>query len=99
VHCSTTNGGLVLQISGDRWYGEELDVKTTNGGIVISVPSNYSAHLETGTVNGNLKIGFPVTVQGDITRELAVNLGSGGPTIRAKTTNGGVIINRSGMAF
>lgn len=99
VHGGTTNGGLVVQLSGDRWDGEELDVKTTNGGIIMSVPENYSAHLETGTVNGRLKIGFPVTVQGEITRELAVNLGSGGPTIRARTTNGGVIINRSEMAF
>jgi hypothetical protein len=99
VHGSTTNGGLVVQLTGDRWDGEELDVKTTNGGIVMSVPANYSAHLETGTVNGSLQIGFPVTVQGNITRELAVNLGSGGPTIRARTTNGGVRINRPEVVF
>lgn len=99
VHGGTTNGGLVVQLNGDRWDGEELDVKTTNGGIVMSLPTNYSAHLETGTVNGSLKIGFPVSVQGDITRELAVNLGSGGPTVRVKTTNGGVRINHSDLAF
>ncbi len=99
VHGGTTNGGLVVQLSGDRWDGEELDVKTTNGGIIMSVPENYSAHLETGTVNGSLQIGFPVTGQGNITRELAVNLGSGGRTIRARTTNGGVRINRSELAF
>jgi len=99
VHGATTNGGLVVQLTGDRWDGEELDVRTTNGGIVMNVPANYSAHLETGTVNGNLQIGFPVTVQGNVSRELAVNLGSGGPTIRVKTTNGGVRINRNEMAF
>jgi len=69
-----------------------------NAFLVNSIEANYSAHLETGTVNGNLQIGFPVTAQGS-TRELAVNLGSGGPTIRAKTTNGGVRINRSEVAF
>ena len=94
VKGSTTNGGLVVELSGDRWDGEALDVRTTNGGIVMSVPENYSAHLETGTVNGNLSIDFPVTVQGRITRELAVNLGGGGPTVRAMTTNGGVKIKR-----
>jgi DUF4097 and DUF4098 domain-containing protein YvlB len=99
VRGGTTNGGLVVELNGDRWDGEELDVKTTNGGIVMSVPENYSAHLETGTVNGNLSIDFPVTVQGKITRELAVNLGSGGPTIRAMTTNGGVRVKRSGINF
>lgn len=95
VRGSTTNGGLMIELNGDRWDGEEMDVKTTNGGIMMSVPENYSAHLETGTVNGNLSIDFPVTVQGRITRELAVNLGSGGPTVRAMTTNGGVKIKRA----
>ncbi|HLN99180.1 MAG TPA: DUF4097 family beta strand repeat-containing protein [Pyrinomonadaceae bacterium] len=100
VRGGTTNGGINVELSGDRWDGEALDVKTTNGGVSMSIPENYSAHLETGTVNGRLNIEFPVTVQGNITRELAVNLGSGGATIRAMTTNGGVKIRRSqGLAF
>jgi hypothetical protein len=95
VHGSTTNGGLMIDLDGDRWDGEELDVSTTNGGIVMNVPENYSAHLVTGTVNGGLSIDFPVTVQGRISRELAVNLGSGGATVKAMTTNGGVRIKRT----
>jgi hypothetical protein len=98
VRGGTTNGGVVVELSGANWEGETLDVKTTNGGIVMTVPDNYSAHLETGTVNGHLSIDFPVTVQGRITRELAVNLGSGGATVRAMTTNGGVKIKRAGSA-
>ena len=98
VRGGTTNGGLVVELEGSNWEGETLDVKTTNGGIVMSVPENYSAHLETGTVNGHLSVDFPVTVQGRITKELAVNLGSGGATVRAMTTNGGVRIKRSGSS-
>jgi DUF4097 and DUF4098 domain-containing protein YvlB len=96
VRGGTTNGGVVVELDGSSWDGETLDVRTTNGGIVMSVPENYSAHLETGTVNGHLSVDFPVTVQGRITRELAVNLGSGGPTVRVMTTNGGVRIKRIG---
>lgn len=98
VRGGTTNGGVVVELDGPHWDGETLDVKTTNGGIVMSVPENYSAHLETSTVNGHLSVDFPVTVQGRITRELAVNLGAGGPTVRATTTNGGVKIRRTGSA-
>lgn len=98
VKGSTTNGGLVVELSGDRWEGDGLDVKTTNGGVVMSVPDNYSAHLETGTVNGNLSVDFPVTVQGKITKELAMNLGAGGATVRARTTNGGVKIKRTSFS-
>lgn len=96
VRGSTTNGGLVVELSGDRWDGETLDVRTTNGGIVLSVPENYSANLETGTVNGGINVDFPVTVQGKINKQLAVNLGSGGATVKAMTTNGGVRVKRAG---
>jgi hypothetical protein len=100
VRGGTTNGGLNVELSGERWDGEALDVKTTNGGVSMFIPENYSAHLETGTVNGHLSIDFPVTVQGNITRELAVNLGAGGATIRAMTTNGEVRIRRGeGLRF
>jgi DUF4097 and DUF4098 domain-containing protein YvlB len=86
---------LVVELNGDRWDGEELDVRTTNGGVSMSVPENYSAHLETGTVNGSVSVDFPVTVQGRITKELSVNLGAGGATVRAMTTNGGIRLNRA----
>jgi len=90
VRGSTTNGGLVVELSGDRWDGESLDVSTTNGGVIMSVPENYSAHLETGTTNGSVNVDFPVNVQGRLTKQVALDLGSGGATIKAMTTNGGV---------
>ena len=99
VRGGTTNGGLNVELSGARWEGEALDVRTTNGGVSMSIPENYSAHLETGTVNGKLSVDFPVTVQGEISRQLAINLGSGGATIRAMTTNGGVKIRRKGSGL
>jgi hypothetical protein len=99
VRGSTTNGGLHVDLSGARWEGEALDVKTTNGGVHMTIPENYSAHLETSTVNGGMHVDFPVMVQGKITKELAVNLGSGGATVRATTTNGGVHIQRKGAGL
>ncbi|MEE8595389.1 MAG: hypothetical protein V3T25_05910 [Gemmatimonadota bacterium] len=94
VSGSTTNGGLSIELTGDEWEGEGLDVKTTNGGVNLQIPEGYSARLETGTVNGRLEIGFPVTVQGRLDKMLTTELGSGGKLIRARTTNGGVKISR-----
>lgn len=91
----TTNGGLTIELAGDRWDGRGMDVSTTNGGVKMNVPSNYSAHIETSTVNGGVKVDFPVTVQGKITRDVSFDVGGGGATIRAVTTNGGVRVNRS----
>jgi DUF4097 and DUF4098 domain-containing protein YvlB len=94
VRGNTLNGGLVIELTGDHWDGETLDVNTTNGGVVMSVPENYSANLQTGTVNGGVEIDFPVTVQGKISKQIALNLGSGGATVKATTTNGGVRLKR-----
>ncbi|HEY5565714.1 MAG TPA: hypothetical protein VIM81_00530, partial [Gammaproteobacteria bacterium] len=79
---------------GDTWEGEGLDLRTTNGGVRLRIPDDYSARLETGTVNGGVDIDFPVTVQGRIGRELSTTLGEGGPLVRAETTNGGVRVSR-----
>jgi DUF4097 and DUF4098 domain-containing protein YvlB len=94
VRGTTTNGGVTVNLSGDRWRGTGLDLKTTNGGVRINVPSNYSAMLEAGTVNGGLDLGFPITVQGNVGRRLTTQLGAGGATIIAITTNGGVSVRR-----
>lgn len=95
VRGSTTNGGLVIELVGDRWDGDSLDVSTTNGGVIMTVPENYSAHLQTGTVNGSVNVDFPITVQGRINKQISLNLGSGGASVKAMTTNGGVHLRRA----
>ena len=71
-------------------------MSTTNGGVIMSVPENYSANLQTGTVNGGINTDFPVTLQGGrINKQIALNLGSGGATVKAMTTNGGVHLKRA----
>jgi len=95
VSGSTTNGGVRVVLTGSEWQGAGLDVRTTNGGVRIMIPEGYNARLETGTTNGGLRFDFPVTVQGRIDRNLNVDLGSGGQLIRARTTNGGVVVQRS----
>jgi TolA-binding protein len=96
VNGETRNGGLNVMLSGDRWDGEGLDVETSNGGVTLSLPDNYNAELETRTVNGGLRIDFPITVQGELTgrKGLQTTLGSGGPLVRVRTTNGGVKISK-----
>jgi DUF4097 and DUF4098 domain-containing protein YvlB len=96
VRGETVNGGIDITLAGDRWQGTGLHAETTNGGVDLRIPDHYSAHLETGTVNGGISLGFPVTVQGEIKNHLNTDLGSGGPTIHVETVNGGVSINRNG---
>ena len=93
----TSNGGVDVDLDGASWRGEGLDVETSNGGVKLKIPDQYSAHLETGTINGGLNIDIPITVQGQLggrrVREISADIGGGGPTIRVRTHNGGVKVS------
>jgi len=97
VNGRTVNGGLTVDLSGSRWDGDGIDVQTSNGGVTLSIPDGYNAELEARTVNGSLRVDFPVTVQGNLTGRrggITTTLGSGGPTVRVRTNNGGLKIAR-----
>ncbi|CAN5429802.1 hypothetical protein BH10ACI3_BH10ACI3_05180 [soil metagenome] len=101
----TTNGGVNVSLSGTSFRGKGLDVQTTNGGVNLTIPENYAARVETGTVNGGFKSDIPalnVTTENikgaewgerTRTRRIETNLNGGGPLIRVITTNGGIKIN------
>lgn len=93
VRARTTNGGVHARLTGSTWNGRGLDLRTTNGGVSLTIPRGYNAQLETGTTNGGMNIDFPVTVRGQIGRLIETQLGSGGPLVRAITVNGGVKIS------
>ena len=94
VRARTTNGPLTISLAGTRWDGSGLEARTTNGPLTISVPDDYNARLEAGTTNGPVNLGFPITVVGRITRDIATDLGKGGVTLRATTSNGPLTIRR-----
>lgn len=94
VDGSTTNGSLSIDLSGGAWNGSGLRAETTNGSVNLNLPDNYSARVEASTVNGRVKVDFPVTVSGEIGKDMSFQLGNGGPTIQAKTVNGSVHISR-----
>lgn len=97
VEADTSNGSVTASLSGSRWEGEGLDVVTSNGSVRIEIPETYNARLVAGTSNGSLNVGFPITVQGRLggrNREIDTTLGSGGATIRVRTSNGSVHVQR-----
>jgi hypothetical protein len=95
VRARAENGPLTIDLVGTKWEGAGLDAETVNGPVNLRVPDGYSARLETGTQNGPMRVGFPVTVQGRIGRRVETTLGSGGALVRAVTTNGPVVLRKS----
>jgi len=97
VSGQTLNGGIQVELTGRTWEGGQLEARTTNGGVTIAMPDNYSAHVRTETVNGAIDSDFPVsvTVQGRLRpQNLDFNVGSGGPLIHVSTRNGGVKLRK-----
>ncbi len=94
VDGATTNGSVAVELAGSGWNGSGLHVETTNGSVKLDLPENFSAQIQASTVNGRVHSDFPVTVSGDIGKSMSFQLGSGGPTIEARTVNGSVHIGR-----
>jgi Putative adhesin len=97
VEGTTKNGGLNITLAGNRWDGNKLDARTTNGGVNLSMPAGYNAHFETATVNGHLNANFDMTVRGnlsEVSKKMSTDIGAGGPTIHVETVNGGVNVKR-----
>lgn len=93
VRAHAQNGPLAVVLEGTSWSGAGLDASTQNGPVVLTIPEDYNATLETGTVNGPMSVNFPITLQGRIGgRRITTTLGRGGPTIRVVTTNGPAVV-------
>jgi hypothetical protein len=96
VRGRTMNGGVNIELEGATWRGDGLDVETSNGGVQLTIPENYSAELQASTRNGGLRSDIGMEAQGRRGRVRDINtmLGGGGPPIRIRTSNGGVRIAR-----
>jgi hypothetical protein len=95
VRARTENGPLSVSLTGRSWRGAGLDASTENGPVRLSMPRGYSCMLETGTINGPMKMHIPIVVQGRVNlrnQQFTTKLGDGGPRVRATTTNGPAIV-------
>jgi hypothetical protein len=93
VTARTQNGGVHVDLDGDSWDGEGLDVQTSNGGVHLQLPADYNAHLLTSTVNGRIHAPKELRERFDGKR-LDTELGRGGAPVRVETKNGGVHLSQ-----
>jgi len=98
VRARTSNGSAHATVSGSRWEGDGLSIITSNGSARLDVSESINANLKVGTRNGSLNVDFPITVQGNLSgrvRDIETTLGSGGPTLEVRTSNGSVRVGRT----
>lgn len=88
VQARVQNGPLHVELEGSRWTGAGLDAAAENGPVHFVVPRDYSANLETGTINGPSTIDYALQVNRLGRSHIMVKLGSGGAPVRVVTDNG-----------
>jgi beta-lactamase regulating signal transducer with metallopeptidase domain len=94
IHGRTRNGPLMVGLAGRHWDGEGLDLESKNGPIYFAIPESYSAHIITGTINGPLRVDYPMELKRISRRNIEADIGGGGTTIRVTTENGPADIRR-----
>ena len=93
VQCATSVGAISIALAGDHWEGAGLNVRTDVGAIDLTVPPNFSAHLDLSTGLGALVANLPLPVRkADMGRGVSADLGAGGATVTATTQVGAVTV-------
>ena len=92
---TTTNGGVRVSMGSAKWSGE-LQVRSTNGSVDVTLPASAEFKLDAATTNGGIHTDFPLTVQGNYnSKELSGTVGSGGRELKVATTNGAIKLTKS----
>ncbi len=92
VHAHTTNGNVHLEMVNVKAVNG-LFAEAMNGSVLLALPSDARADLETKCLNGSFYSELPVAMESTLTpREMHGLIGKGGPTIRLRTVNGGIRI-------
>lgn len=90
---STSNGSVNIRYAPDAPNPADIRITTSNGGIDLTTPKNYSAKVKAATSNGSIRTGLPITVQGEIGKTLNGVIGEGEGQLYLRTSNSSISIN------
>jgi len=90
VHAHTTNGNVYLELKhpGDS---RGASAETTNGSVLLAIPTDLPAELEARCMKGNFSSELPMVLRGaEQPRVIHGRLGTGGAPIHLGTVNGAI---------
>lgn len=91
VQAHTSNGAI--DFAGTLRDGAH-SLETSNGAIVITLPTDAQFRIDADTSNGNVRSEFPLTISGSRNNELHGSVGDNpGVSITAHTSNGSIDLN------
>jgi DUF4097 and DUF4098 domain-containing protein YvlB len=91
---STINGHLVAKF--DQLPGSSIELKSVNGSVELTIPSDSKAEIEATTVSGGIENDFGLHVNhGFVGHDLRGELGSGGVRVKLENVNGRIEIRHA----
>jgi hypothetical protein len=100
VRARASNGPLTLEVTDTRVGEAGIVVETSNGPLTVTLPESIDARLIAGSVNGPISSEFDVPIRRperwSVSGDIDAQLGAGGGTIRARTSNGPLSIHSDG---
>ncbi len=92
---STINGHLDARF--DQLPGSSVELKSVNGSVELTIPSDSKAEIEASTISGRIENDFGLHVNNHrfVGHDLRGELGSGGPHIRLENVNGRIEIRHA----
>ncbi|MGO9259047.1 MAG: hypothetical protein ACLQU1_22405 [Bryobacteraceae bacterium] len=96
IHLQAQNGPIALKLSGDLWYGNQLEAHTNNGPVSLKIPDNFRSGVRVET-SGNSPVSCKAAACANASDDRAGNPrviqmnGSDG-TIHISTHNGPIAV-------
>ena len=100
VFATSVNGSVSVELSGGTWAGSGLAARTTNGSVLLKVPSGFSADLHARTQVGRIALTGLDVARHDRRRgrqvgdQIETRIGRGGAPVELTTVNGSVRIEQ-----
>jgi len=89
----TADGSVRARIGEGSKMASAWNIRTKDGSVTVSLPSDFPANLDVGTRDGSVGVELPVTVQGQQDRKhLRGTIDGGGPLLSVQTLSGSVRI-------
>jgi DUF4097 and DUF4098 domain-containing protein YvlB len=87
----THNGSIKVYYSKAAPSLCDISLITSNGGIEIETPSNFSGEVDISTHNGSIRTDLPITIVGKISKsKLTGKIGTGQGKLHLETHNGSI---------
>ena len=90
------DGRIVVRAATGSQMGSSWNIRTGDGPVELELPRDFKANVDATTNDGHIKLGVPMTVEGELSEtKVRGSLNGGGPPLRIHSGDGSITISGS----